>query len=74
MQPWIYRKGQSYSLGVAIIETSVKHLKYSEADLLYKLAKPLGHIPRGLYITLQRCLLIHVHCFSVHHSQKREVA
>lgn len=33
-----------------------------------------GHIPKGRYLLLQRNMLNHVHCSSIHNSQKLEIA
>lgn len=61
-------------IGSAILKSAWKHLNHSEIDLPCKSAKPFGNIPKGLYILLQRYLLIHAHCFSIHNIQKMEVA
>ena len=34
----------------------------------------IGHVSKGLYILLQRFLLIQVHCCSIHNRQKLETA
>lgn len=34
----------------------------------------LEHIPKGAYTLLERYLLLHVHCFSVHNRQKMKTS
>ena len=52
----------------ATMEISMWCLKKLRIDLSKSNCITFGHIPKGLYILLQRGLLIHVHRFSNHNT------
>lgn len=56
------------------VEISYCFLRKLELSLLHYPATPLLDIPSGLYILLQRHMLIRVHCCIILNSQKLETA
>jgi hypothetical protein len=56
----------------AIMEISVMLLQKLQMNLLWSNYIYLWHMPKWLYILLNRDLLIHVHCSSIHKRQKLE--
>jgi hypothetical protein len=53
-------------IGTATIEINVERPQKAEGRLTISLDYSLGYTPKGLHILLQRQLLIHDYCHSMH--------